>query len=266
MKIWIRSDLHTGSLGEINMLFSDPPVHDVAVLAGDTNYGVRRVIEAVDAAAERPVVVIAGNHEFYHRTWQSEIDQGRDASSRSQHVRFLENASWTVGRVRFLGCTLWSDFGLYGPESREPAMRYAAKASADFDLITMRERSPLDLNVRSHMFQPRDAVALFLESVAWLEEAFSAPHNGPTVVVTHHAPTRRSVSPEFEGDALTPCYVSNLLRQIERWQPHLWIHGHTHARFDYRVGRTRVVCNPRGIFHGVDAEESGYDPRLVVEI
>ena len=26
----------------------------------------------------------------------------------------------------------------------------------------------------------------------------------------------------------------------------LWTHGHTHDEFDYTIGSTRIVCNPRG--------------------
>lgn len=266
MRLWIRSDLHCDTLAEVASSMSDPPAHDVAILAGDVGYGIARVVQALDAAAERPVVCVAGNHEFYRRTLDAEIDRGREASRQSSTVHFLQNAVWVHGGVRFVGATLWTDFGLHGAGERDRAMRYAAGHSADHDLILMREKSPLDLSHRSHVFQPRDAVGLHLETTAWLETVFATPHAGPTVVVTHHAPAPGSVSPEYAGDAMTPAYVSDLTARIERWQPELWIHGHTHRFFDYRVGRTRVLCNPRGLWGGVDHEDTGYDLRLVVDV
>lgn len=266
MRLWIRSDLHCIGIAEVIPAFDDPPPHDVAILAGDVSYGIRRTINAIDAVATGPVVYVAGNHEAYHRTLPHEIDQGLDASARAEHVRFLENRAWLHGDVRFLGATMWTDFGLYGQDARQIAMHHAKTHSSDFELIMAREQHPLSLNFRSHVFQPDDARRMFSETVAWLEDQFATPFDGPTVVVTHHAPARGSISREFRGDPMTPAYVSDLAAQIERWQPDLWIHGHTHRRFDYHIGRTRVVCNPRGIYGGVDAEESGYDPRLVVVI
>lgn len=265
-RLWIRSDLHTESLGELRMLHTDAPAHDVQILAGDVGHGIARVVHTLDAVADQPVVYVAGNHEHYRRTLDAEIERGREASRQAASVHFLENAVWIKDGVRFVGATLWTDFGLYGAGERERMMRHAGQHSADFDLILMREKSPLDLSHRSHVFQPRDAVALHLESQAWLEGVFATPHAGPTVVVTHHAPAPGSVSPEYAGDAMTPAYVSDLTDRIERWQPALWVHGHTHRAFDYRVGRTRVVCNPRGLYGGADAEDTGYDPRFVVEI
>ena len=266
MRLWIRSDLHIERLGEIHMLHSDRPQHDVQVLAGDIGNGIARVVQALDAAADRPVVYVAGNHEHHHRTHGPEIERGIEASRQASDVHFLENSSWVHRGIRFVGATLWTDFGLYGAAQRERSMRHAAGHIADFDLVMLREKSPLDLSHQAHVFQPRDAVALHQESLAWLETVFATPFNGRTVVVTHHAPAPGSVSTEYAGDPLTPAYVSDLTSRIERWQPDLWIHGHTHASFDYSIGRTRVICNPCGLWGGADAEESGYAPQLVVDV
>lgn len=266
MRIWIRSDLHAEGIEDVGRLFREPPEHDVAVIAGDVNYGARRVIEAIDQAADRPVVYVLGNHEAYHRTLSTEIAQGREASARSRHTHFLEQSMWIHDSVRFLGATLWTNFDLHGFDARDLAMRHAAGHSSDYELIMLRERSPLDLSIRAHVLRPADTRRIHLETVAWLEERFAESFDGPTVVITHHAPARQSIAAQFVGDPLTPAYVSDLSSQIARWQPALWVHGHTHDRFDYHLGRTRVICNPRGFFHGVDAEDSGYDPRLVVNV
>ena len=97
-------------------------------------------------------------------------------------------------------------------------------------------------------FTPEQALALHRESRAWLEAELARPWDGKTVVVTHHAPHPMSIAPKYRGDPITPAFVSDLSAVIERHQPNLWIHGHTHASFDYVVPgtKTRVVCNPRG--------------------
>ena len=82
------------------------------------------------------------------------------------------------------------------------------------------------------------------------------------VVVTHHAPSRASVAPRFAGQRLNPAFVSGLESLIEAGRPSLWVHGHTHTSFDYRLGKTRVICNPRGY----PGENPDFRPGLVVEV
>ena len=96
--------------------------------------------------------------------------------------------------------------------------------------------------------------------------------DGPTVVVTHHAPHPRSLrSPMFIDDT-DASFASDLSAVIERYEPALWIHGHLHNASDYQVGATRVVCNPRGYVtfrskSGAEASENFFfDPLKVVEI
>ena len=86
------------------------------------------------------------------------------------------------------------------------------------------------------------------------------------MVVTHFAPSLHSVSPRFAGSPVNAGFVSNLEAQIERWQPALWLHGHTHDSFDYRVGATRVVCNPRGYEKGGVLENPDFDPFLMIDL
>jgi Icc-related predicted phosphoesterase len=114
-------------------------------------------------------------------------------------------------------------------------------------------------------FTPEASAALFARDAAWLERKLAEPHAGPTVVVTHHAPSRRSVHPRFDGSPLNACFVSDLEHLLDG-RACLWIHGHTHDSFDYVVGGTRVVCNPRGYAkNGVD-ENPRFDADFCVNI
>ena len=111
-------------------------------------------------------------------------------------------------------------------------------------------------------FRPQEALLLHRRSVAFIAAELAKPFAGPTVVVTHHAPHMGSVHPRYESDLLSAAYVSDLGEIFDAGQPALWVHGHVHSSFDYRVGDTRVLCNP----HGYGSENLGFDPALVVEV
>ena len=100
-----------------------------------------------------------------------------------------------------------------------------------------------------------------------VEKLLALPFNGPTVVVTHTAPSSRSIATRYEGSALNGSFVNNLDYMFEGdWAPTLWIHGHVHQAFDYRVNRTRVVCNPFGYASREDERDNGFDWFKVVEV
>jgi hypothetical protein len=115
-------------------------------------------------------------------------------------------------------------------------------------------------------YTPADSAALFRRQAGWLEARLAVPHDGPTVVITHHAPSPRSIHPRFAGSLLNACFVSDLERLAGGDRVQLWIHGHTHDSFDYLVNGTRIVCNPRGYAKaGVD-ENALFDPGLIIDV
>ena len=83
------------------------------------------------------------------------------------------------------------------------------------------------------------------------------------MIVTHHAPSDRSLPPGYQDDWLSPAYASSLDSLIEASEAKLWVHGHTHRPVDDGVGGTRVISNPRGY---TDEPVAGFDPRLVIEL
>src|SRR5947208_3550551 len=111
----------------------------------------------------------------------------------------------------------------------------------------------------SRAFSPEDAIALCSRHRAWLVAALAAPFPGKTVVVTHFAPHPRSIAPAYAGHRANPGFVLDL--EDSMGSAALWIHGHTHTFFDYRVRGTRVICNPRGY----PGEQTGFRPDLTVE-
>jgi predicted phosphodiesterase len=253
MKLHVVSDLHL-SLAGMDLPDTDA---DVVVLAGD----IARPDKACAWARpiRKPAIYVAGNHEFYNGDLHGTLSElRRECAGTELHV--LECDAWVFGGVRFLGATLWSDFRIVADDGmRASAMAGAPKLVRDFQRISVDAQ-------RSRLFTPQDSQALFDRSAGWLEAQLQLPFSGPTVVITHHAPSTRSIHPRFEGSLLNGCFVSDLERLMGAERVQLWIHGHTHDSFDYTVRGTRVLCNPRGyVMNGV-GENPAFDPALVVEV
>jgi hypothetical protein len=197
------------------------------------------------------VLYVAGNHEFYGEAIPRHLRKLEDAAAGST-VHFLENRAVVLGGVRFLGCTLWTDFELFG----ERAVSAAAAQGMMNDFRKIR------VEPGYRRLSPSDVMAMHHRSLRWLRERLDAPFAGATVIVTHAAPGLRSVRPSRRDDPLTAAYASGLEWMMDG-RAVLWIHGHTHFCCDYEVGGTRVLSNQRG-YPGEDT--GAFDPALVVEV
>jgi hypothetical protein len=164
----------------------------------------------------------------------------------------LSDAAAVIGGVRFLGATLWTDFRLLG----DPA---AGMAAAQLHMTDFRR---IRVEPRYRLARPADTVLWHTLSVRWLRRELWAPHDGPTVVVTHHAPSARSLNPRY-ADPASAAYASDLEALVAASGARLWVHGHTHHCVDYRIGATRVLSNQRGY---PDEPANGFDPALVVDL
>jgi len=247
VKLHILNDLH------IEFSPFDPPHTDadVVVLAGDIGVGVAGLEWAAARFAKNRIVYVPGNHEFYGE----DIALLEELKSRAPpNIHVLDNGEVEWGGVRFLGCVLWSDFSLFGEVERDFCMKHAQFGINDFRKIRNGNR----------LFTPEDAVEWHTRNRNWLTKRLDEAFPGATVVVTHHAPSPRSIPRQFNRDPLSPAFASNLEDLMGTERVALWIHGHLHGSFDYEVNGTRVVCNPRGY---VPYEPNGsFQPDLVVEI
>ncbi len=127
----------------------------------------------------------------------------------------------------------------------------------------MRDYRKIRIDPQYRKLMPSDTLGWHRASGRWLEKQLAEPFDGKTVIVSHHAPSPRSIQPEFARDELSAAYASNLESLIESSGAALWIHGHTHFNVDYIVGQTRVMTNQRGY---VDEPSANFNPKLVLEI
>ncbi|AXQ30215.1 metallophosphoesterase [Solimonas sp. K1W22B-7] len=253
MRLHILSDLHL-SVCPMERPQADA---DVVILAGD----ISRPAEAAEWAAGfgRPVLYVPGNHEFYGGSIDGTLAELRERCAASG-VRLLDADSCVIGGVRFLGATLWTDFRLSAdPEQQDLAQRAALRFNRDFSRIRLRQGEDA-------LLTPGSSAALHAEYLGWLRSRLDEAHDGPTVVITHHAPSPRSIAPRFANSPINAGFITDLEALMGRERVALWIHGHTHDSFDYEVNGTRVVCNPRGYASGAVNENRAFDPHKVVEV
>lgn len=256
MKAWIFSDLHTEFDEMPNPL--KVPAADVCICAGDIcDGGPAKTVHFLGEYVSRsmPVILVPGNHEYYRSSIIEGLKEALDtASHRYPNVHVLSRRAVTIGGYRFVGATLWGDFNLYGNMSW--AMRAAQNELNDYRKIKV-SKEPFQ------RFTPGHASRFSHMDRQFIRCTLDEQHVGPTVIVTHHAPSVLSLAPEFVGDPLTPSFVSNLEPDIAKYQPVAWVHGHLHNRSDYQIVDTRVICNPRGY---TDEPVPDFDPSLVIDL
>jgi predicted phosphodiesterase len=246
MRLQILSDVHL----EFGDYEPEQPSVDAVILAGDIHVRRNAVKWIKKHFPDRPVIYVAGNHEFYGYT-VSGLFRDLRAAVEGTNICLLENEAIQLGDFNFLGCTLWTDFQLW--PNPTGAMLAASKAVSDFNLI----RGGTD------WFQPEDSVKLHQASLAWLKDTLAKCNPAKTVVITHHAPSAKSIPPYHANSILNAAFASALDAFIEESGVPLWIHGHTHHCVDYKIGRTRIFSNQLG-YPG--QHDSGYKPEAVIEL
>lgn len=226
MQIQYFSDIHL-EFGECKLSNNDA---DILVAAGDISTGAYATEWL--AGASIPIVYIAGNHEYYGGDLvhtQKELI----AASKMHNIHFLENDIFIYEEVRFLGATLWTDFN------------GADKELMDQAIINMNDYACIQND--NSILSPGDILKINTGTRKWLATQLETSFKGKTVVVTHHAPSIKSWNAEYEPQ-LKYSYCNQMDAFIKKYNIDLWIHGHIHHASDYYIGKTRVVCNPRGYY------------------
>ena len=292
MKIAVCSDLHL-EFGDLDLENTENA--DVLILGGDifvavdlTARGtVLPVTENVQARGERYrnflkrcserfpfVVLIMGNHEHYYGDYAQTANVIHTVVGEFSNIHFLDKEWRIINGVLFFGGTLWTNMNGEDPQtlrqiaymlndyrgvknsSRTVSYRVPDMTKDESDAWTYKER-PAE-------FTPADSVEDHYEFRRKLDEVLELHPDLPVVVVGHHAPSRASTHPRYKNETvMNGAYSTNLDNWIlDRRQIRLWTHGHTHEDFDYRIGTTRIVCNPRG-YNGYEERADNFELKYV---
>ncbi|MBB4349437.1 metallophosphoesterase [Aliirhizobium cellulosilyticum] len=270
MKAWVISDLHASRLDLLHPRPLIIPEADICIYPGDVTDDIKRSIDYLksEIAPHMPVVATLGNHDYYGSSIDGTLEYARNATI-GTNVHVLENGVFQKDGVRVIGATLWTDFEIdahsegHLPLSarRDLAIRECTRRMMDFYQIVLPQRRE---DGGLHLISADDLLERHLASRAYIQSQLEVPFDGTTVVLTHHAPSPRSLSPQFIGHITNAAFASDLRELIHTWRPQFWIHGHIHHFSDYLEGDTRVLCNPRGYHREVDVV--GFRPGLVIDL
>lgn len=231
MKIQILSDLHI-EFQEFEYVETDS---DVVILAGDIHTKDKGVLWALDNIKNKPVIYVLGNHEFYGKAYPKFVHSIKE-KVKDTNIHLLEKDVLEIEGVNFLGCTLWTDFNLFG----DPRITgyQCQEIMTDFKKIRV---SPKFSKLRSI-----DVASIHRQSIAWLKSELENKRNSQNIVITHHGPSTKSLPKGKEKEISSAAYVSKLEGVINEYYPSYWIHGHMHNSSNYKIGSCNIVCNPRG--------------------
>ena len=199
-------------------------------------------------------IYIAGNHEFYGGKWFQTLETLREECEQFNNIYFLERDTKVIDDVTFIGGTLWTDCNKFDPLTlhalRDMMQDYRCirKECEGYTLV-----------------KPADTCYRHQQTLDYIRKVVEGRPNDKFVVVGHHSPSFQSVNEIYKDEYLmNGGYHSDLSEFIlDRPQIKLWTHGHTHHPFDYVIGETRVVCNPRGYD---SYEDSGWNQQILLEI
>lgn len=269
MRTWIISDIHAARTDLLLGRKLAVPRADVCVCAGDISGSIARSIDFLHAeiAPHMPVVAVLGNHDYYGSSIDDALQYARKWTA-GTNVHILENETFHKADLRIIGATLWTDFEIedhdfgYLPvdERRQLASRDCMRYLLDFRLILRSGSRPGD---ESPLLAPQEMMSRHWESRSFIDGELTKPFDGTTLVLTHHAISRKSLDPRFAGQVSNAAFASDLSALIHLRRPHFWVHGHTHRFVDYFEGETRVVCNPQG--YAGELNTSGFRPGYVIE-
>jgi len=242
MKIRYVSDLHLEICPFVLPYDDDGDEgNDILVIAGDfavadkfTDNMRRFFLNVSNRFME--VIYVPGNHEYYHGDISNSIKNLKEHLASMHNIHVLDREVHWVADVAFIGATLWTDVW----ERSEHAMHVIKNGLNDYHVVRANGYRDLD---------PEDTVIIHDNHKQFIfEEVAKARAENATkvVVISHHAPSHLSIHPKWAGHSLNAAFSSDLFDPIKDSGPDLWFHGHMHDNFDYVIGNTRVICNPRG--------------------
>ena len=258
MRISLLSDTHH-NFGDSSEWPYPLPDHDILILAGDISEYVgspanlTEVLEHYRSRTDRPILYLPGNHEFYRHDYHQTLGRIRRDTDQF-NIELLNCRCIRYGDIAFHGCTLWSDFTLFGAKQADLYGLYAEQSVSDFYVISFENRA----------FRHTDCADLHRQERTWLEESLASSDAPYNVVITHFAPIARCIAERYQGDRLNPYFVAGCESLVEQYEPDLWLYGHTHQAEDFVLGGTRFVNNARG--YPNEKSQIYFRPDKIIEV
>jgi Icc-related predicted phosphoesterase len=206
------------------------------------------------------VIYISGNHEHYHGDFAETFKIFRERLGYLANLHILDKESVLINDIMFIGGTLWTDMN----KEDGITLMHMKSMMNDFRCVknSARKRHFNDVNgnpqSQASNFTPEDAVEDHKKMLDYLKVMLEDKHEQKFVVVGHHAPTKLSTHPRYADELIMNGGYSSDLSEfiLDHPQIKLWTHGHTHEEFDYLIGTTRIVCNPRGYINYEDRADN----------
>jgi len=196
------------------------------------------------------VIYIMGNHEYYHSDFATALDDMRRKLAHLSNLYILEREIKVIDDVTFIGGTLWTDMN-----NQDSLTLYHMRTMMNDFRVIRNSTKPVNFRdqdgkfyTRVGKFSPEDAVEEHVKMKQYIQSVVQGNHDTKYVVVGHHSPSRQSTHEMYAHDTVMNGGYSSDLDEFVTDHPQikLWTHGHTHHEFDYMIGETRVMCNPRG--------------------
>jgi predicted phosphodiesterase len=277
MKLYVTSDIH---LEYGDCIIENTDTVDVLILGGDimlaqdmheypdidntntqnTGHGYKKLNAQVfrnflkRCSLQFPhVIYVAGNHEFYHGKWPIGIEYLREECAKFPNVYFMENDCKTIDDFTFVGCTLWTNMNQGDPLT----LYHVADMMNDYQVIRNSDHG-------FRRLKPDDTARRHRISMEYIRTVIEGNVGQKFVVVGHMSPSRLSTHARYADETIMNGAYSSSLDDfiMDHPQIKLWTHGHTHEDFDYMVGSTRIVCNPRGYLN-YEERADRWQPKLV---
>lgn len=240
MKAAILSDLHR-EFWEVNIPYYSS---DIVIISGDIACPIQKSMDFLVSYAnklQKPVIAVLGNHDFYKSNIDEALLYAKSRALESRYLHFLENSSCVIENIKFIGCTLWTDFSYNtgGNISLQEDNAYFAQTRiCDFAYIKHGKANKI--------FSAMKCINLYQESIRYIESEIQRTTEEKIVIVTHFGIDKLCSQPIHRGDQLQSYFISNIEGILSRYKIDVWIYGHTHYSNDFKVGKTRVIGNHIG--------------------
>ena len=283
MKIYLCSDVHI-EFGQLEVHNNDNA--DVLILSGDivvaSAFKTADTHKGREQHAQnflnffhqcstkfKDVIYVMGNHEHYDGDFATSASILRAVLRQYPNIHLLDKEAKTIDDVTFVGGTLWTDMNKEDPitlynikrmmndfrivdhSGRKVTRKVPIYKRDDVGNVIMEGNNYVidryEFKEYTASFSPEDAVEDHKLMLKFIDEV-TKDSTKKYVVVGHHAPSKQSTKPRYKKDVIMNGGYSTDLSEfiLDRPQIKMWTHGHTHDVFDYMIGSTRIVCNPRG--------------------